>query len=66
MSAGARVELGEGRNLRVGVFGEVVVMHVQDEVWVAGKIEPSRLRAVGRLESEVYSRTGDVFKVAIS
>ena len=27
-----RVELGEGHNLRVVIFGEVVVMHVQDEV----------------------------------
>ena len=38
-----RVEFGGGQNLRVVIFGEVVVMHVQDEVWVAGKIEPSRL-----------------------
>ena len=53
-----RVELGGGENLRVVIFGEALVMHVKDEVWVAGKIEPSRLRAVGRLESGVFCRPG--------
>ena len=61
-----RVEFGGGQNLRVVIFGEVVVMHVQDEVWVAGKIEPSRLRAVGRLEHGIYCRTTDIFEVTIS
>ena len=60
------VELGEGHNFRVVIFGEALVMQVKDEVWVAGKIEPSRLRAVGRLEHGIYCRTTDIFEVTIS
>ena len=61
-----RLEMGEGQNLRSIVFGEVVLVHVKDELWVAGKIEPSRLRAVGRLASGIYCRTTDIFKVTTS
>ena len=61
-----RLELGEGQNLRGVIFGEVVLVHVKDELWVASKIEPSRFRAVGRLGSGIYCRTGDIFEMAIS
>ena len=60
-----RLELGEGQNLRNVIFGEVVLIHVRDEVWAAGKIEPSRLRAVGLL-GPVYCRTTDIFEVTLS
>ena len=61
-----RLELGEGQNLRGVVFGEVVLAHLKDELWVASKIEPSRLRAVGRLGRGIYCRTGDIFEMTIS
>jgi len=60
-----RLELGEGQNLRGVIFGEVVLVHVKDELWVASKIEPSRFRAVGRLGSGIYCRTGDIFEMTI-
>ena len=53
---------GEGKGLRGIVFGEAVVAHIKDELWVDGKIEPSRLRAVGRLAEGIYCRTGDIFE----
>lgn len=53
----------EGNGLRAVVFGEVVQMHVRDEVLVNGEIDPSRLKAVGRLGRSIYCRTGDVFEV---
>jgi flavin reductase (DIM6/NTAB) family NADH-FMN oxidoreductase RutF len=59
-------ERPEGRGLRAIVFGEVVLVHVEDEVWVQGKIDPSRLRAVGRLGQNIYCRTGDVLEVGRS
>jgi len=58
-----RLELGEGQNLRGVVFGEVVLAHIKDELWATGKIQPSKLRAVGRLGSGIYCRTSDIFEV---
>lgn len=56
-------ELREGPGLRAIVFGEVVLAHVKDEVWVEGKIEPSRLRAVGRVGTDIYCRTTQLFEL---
>jgi len=58
-----KLELVEGQGLRSIVFGEVVLVHVKDELWVEGKIEPSRLRAVGRMGKDLYCRTGDIFEM---
>ena len=58
-----RLELGEGANLRGVVFGEAVLVHVKDEVWVDGKIDPSRLNPVGRLGGGIYCRTKDIFEM---
>ncbi len=57
------MELNEGEGLRSIVFGEAVVVHIKDELWVDGKIESSRLRAVGRVADGIYCRTGDIFEV---
>lgn len=56
-------ELRDGQGLRAIIFGEVVLAHIKDEVWVEGKIEPSRLRAVGRMGKDTYCRTGDIFEM---
>lgn len=57
------LELIEGQGLRAVVFGEVVVAHIKDEVLVGGKVEPSRLKAVGRVGNDRYCRTGDIFEM---
>lgn len=61
-----RLELGEGENLRSVIFGEIVLGHVKDGLLVDGKIEPSRFKAVGRIGSGVYCRTGDIFQMTVS
>lgn len=61
-----KLELGEGENRRGVVFGEVVLAHVKDELWVDDKIQPSRLRAVGRVGRGIYCRTSDIFEMTIS
>ena len=58
-----KIELGEGQDSRGIVFGEVVLAHVKDGLWVDGKIESSKLKAVGRLGTGLYCRTGDIFEV---
>jgi flavin reductase (DIM6/NTAB) family NADH-FMN oxidoreductase RutF len=56
-------ERPEGQGLKAIVFGEVVLAHIRDELWVAGNVAPSRLRAVGRVGTDLYCRTGDIFEM---
>ena len=53
----------EGQGLRGIVLGEVVMAHIKDEVWVDGKLVPSRLKAVGRVGRDAYCHTGDIFSI---
>ena len=57
------LDLGEGPSLRNLFFGEVVLIHVNDEVWVEDKVDPTKLRAVGRLGDGIHCRTGDIFEM---
>jgi len=59
-----RLELGE--ELRNVVFGEVVLAHVKDELWVDGSVDPYKLRSVGRLGSGIYCHTRDIFETKVS
>lgn len=61
-----QLELGAGENLRCIIFGEVVLVHIKDNLWVNGRIDPSRLKAVGRLGTGFYCRTTDIFPVKIA
>ncbi len=54
-------QLRDGQGLRAVVFGEVVLAHIKDELWVDGMVDTSLLKAVGRLGRDVYCRTGDSF-----
>ncbi len=56
-------ELREGKGLRAIVFGEVILAHVKDDVWVNGQIDPSRLGAVGRLGADMYIGTKGIFSL---
>jgi len=53
----------EGLGLNTIVFGEVVLVHVKDEVWVEGKIDQYRLSTIGRVGQDTYCRTGDIFQL---
>ena len=55
--------LGEGENLRWIIFGEVVLVHLKDEVWGSQEIDPAALRVVGRLGNGIYCRTTDIFRL---
>ncbi len=52
----------EGNALRSVIFGEVVQIHVKDEVLTDGEIDPAKLKAVGRVGRNMYCRTTDVFE----
>ena len=57
------LELGEEESFRSVIFGEVVLMHVRDELWAADRVQVSKLRAVGRLGIEWFCKTGEIFEM---
>lgn len=47
------------------VIGQVVLVHVKDELWSGEYIEPSKLNAIARIGGrDSYCRTRDIFKMA--
>ena len=58
------MELGE--ELRHIVFGEVVLAHVKDELWVDGNVDPYQIKAVGRLGGGILCRIRDIFQMRAS
>jgi flavin reductase (DIM6/NTAB) family NADH-FMN oxidoreductase RutF len=57
------LEFGQFPGINNFVIGEVVRVHVKDELWVDGEIQSSRLRAIGRMGGDLYCRTTDVFEM---
>ena len=50
-----------GRSRHSLVIGEVLLVHVRDELYRNGTIDVARLRPVARLANNEYSRLGEVF-----
>jgi flavin reductase (DIM6/NTAB) family NADH-FMN oxidoreductase RutF len=46
------------------ILGRVVHVHVDDAVWVEGRVDPRRLTFVGRLGDDFYCRVSDIFEAA--
>jgi len=57
------IEFGEPPTGSQVVIGEVVLVHVKDEVWSGDHIDNSKLKAVGRLGEDLYCRTTDIFEM---
>ena len=45
------------------IIGEVLLVHVKDELWTGIDIDVSRLKPIGRLGAQLYCRTTDVFEM---
>ncbi len=56
------LEFGETPRINHFVIGEVLRVHIKDDVWIDNRIKADRLRAVGRLGEELYCRTTDLFE----
>ncbi len=54
---------GESPRLNEFVLGEVLQIHVKDEYWVNGEIQSTKLKAIGRMGGDFYSRTTDLFEM---
>ena len=57
------MEFGAFPRIHNFIVGEVLVVHVQDDLIVDGVIKADRLKAVGRLGEDLYCRTGDLFEM---
>ncbi len=57
------LEFGESGVGNHVVIGEVVLVHVQDGLWVGDHVEATKLRAIGRLGEDLYCRTTDMFEM---
>ncbi len=53
----------EGNGLRSVVFGQVVQIHVKDEICANGGIDPARLQVVGRVGRNAYIKAANIFEV---
>jgi flavin reductase (DIM6/NTAB) family NADH-FMN oxidoreductase RutF len=53
---------GESPGAGSVVFGRILAIHVNDDVLAAdGMADPAKLRAIGRMGRETYSKTTDIF-----
>ena len=58
------LEFGEAPLGTQVVIGEVVLVHIKDELWTGKYIEPSKLKAVARIGGrDSYCRTRDIFEM---
>ena len=57
------LEFGNAPRRASFIIGEVVQVHIKDELWVNGQIQMPKLRAIGRLGGQLYCRTTDMFEI---
>jgi flavin reductase (DIM6/NTAB) family NADH-FMN oxidoreductase RutF len=58
------VPIGKGAIAANLVIGEVVAMHVDDQVFDGkGRVDPRKLRTIARLGGDHYCRTSDLFEM---
>ena len=55
------VEVEGGTSL---ILGRVVHVHIDDALWVDGRVDPKKLTFVGRLGDDLYCRVNDIFEAA--
>jgi flavin reductase (DIM6/NTAB) family NADH-FMN oxidoreductase RutF len=56
-------EYKDGPGLRDVVFGEIVTIHIKDDVLTDGKVDPLKLNLISRIGSELYCKPGEIFEM---
>ena len=56
------VEIGDGTNHGI-VIGEILLMHIRDDIINGHRINHQRLKPVGRLAGNMYCKTDDVYEM---
>ena len=58
------LEFGESPGGSQVVIGEIVLMHIRDDLWTGSFIDPEKLKAVSRIGGlDGYARSTDIFKM---
>jgi flavin reductase (DIM6/NTAB) family NADH-FMN oxidoreductase RutF len=57
------LEFGRGPRISRFVIGEVLMIHVDGDLWADGIIRAHELKAIGRLGEDFYCRTEDLFEM---
>ena len=57
------VSIGEGSHQHGLVIGEIVLMHVRDDIIEGHRINHQKLRPTGRLAGNMYCYTGDTYEM---
>ena len=58
------IEVGQGPGAANLVIGEVVSIHLDDAIFDAdGRVDPAKLRTIGRLGGDEYCRLTDLFRM---
>lgn len=57
------LEFGDTPRRSSFIIGEVVRVHIKDELYVNGEIQMSKLKAIARMNGQLYCRTRDTFEM---
>ena len=57
------LNFGEHPRRSAFIIGEVLVVHIDDDLVINGKIQTSSLKGVGRMGGDFYCRTQDLFQM---
>ena len=57
------LEFGDAPRRTSVVIGEVLQVHIKDELYSGDQIQMSKLKAIGRLGGELYCRIADTFEM---
>lgn len=57
------LQFGEMPNLRNLIFGQILLAHIDDELYSEGKISPFQLKSIGHFAGNFYCRTRDIFEM---
>ncbi len=57
------LEFGEAPRQSSFIIGEVVRVHVKDEMWSKDSVVAQKLKAIGRMGKDDYCRTLDIFEM---
>jgi flavin reductase (DIM6/NTAB) family NADH-FMN oxidoreductase RutF len=57
------LEFGEAPHVNAFIIGEVLRVHIKEDVWIDGVIKGSRLKGIGRMGEDLYCRTMDIFEM---
>ena len=55
------IQMGDGHM----VFGDVICFHIDDDVWVNGRVDISRLQPVGKLDGQNYAPVNEIERIEL-